>query len=127
LDAARLDAHLLVCPMCRAYEVAIAGVAARLRAAPLERPSTEVVVSRRPRTRMPVAAAAAAVVLVAAVTGSSFAVGRVLGSHASPSRVAVGTAADIRLRQDTAEQHLLAMLNSFELIQPLRTGRMRAL
>jgi hypothetical protein len=76
---------------------------------------------------MPAAAVAAAVLLIAAVTGSSFAVGRVLGSHSSPSRAAVGTADAVLLRQDTTEQHLLAMLNSLQLAQPPRTGRMRAL
>jgi predicted anti-sigma-YlaC factor YlaD len=127
LDGARLDAHLLGCPACRTYEAAIAGVAIRLRAAPLEQPRSEIGVSHRPRTRMTVVAAAAAVAFVAAVTGSSFAVGRVLGSHASSSRVAVGTADAVGLHRDTAQQHLLAMLNSFELIQPPRTGRMHAL
>lgn len=131
LDVARLDAHLLACPDCRGYAAAIAGVAAELRAAPLEWPSLE----RRSievgislgRRRMPVAAAAAAALLVAAVTGSSFAVGRVLGAHATPNRTAVGTTDAVRLRQDSTQQHLLAMLNSFELAQPSRTGRMHAI
>jgi predicted anti-sigma-YlaC factor YlaD len=130
LDAARLDAHLLACPACRAYAAAIAGVAAELRAAPLEGPSLEqrsVEVGISPRRRMPVAAAAAAALLVAAVTGSSFAVGRVLGSHATPDRTAVGTADTVRLRQDSAELHLLAMLNAFEFAQPPRGGRMHAI
>ena len=125
LDAARLDAHLLACPACRAYAGAIAGIAAELRAAPLERPSLEVGIT--PRRRMPVVAAAAAVALVAAVTGSSFAVGRVLGARATPNRTAVVAADAVGLRQDSTQQHLLAMLNSFELAQPSRTGRMHAI
>ncbi|HEY8704874.1 MAG TPA: zf-HC2 domain-containing protein [Gaiellaceae bacterium] len=127
LDVARLDAHLLACAACRAYAVAIAGVAAELRAAPLEWPShASVEVGISPR-RMPVAAAAAAAVLVAAVTGSSFAVGRVLGARATPNRTAAVTADAAGLRRDSTQQHLLAMLNSFELAQPSRTGRMHAI
>jgi predicted anti-sigma-YlaC factor YlaD len=38
LDAARLDAHLVACPACRAYSAAIVGIAAEIRAAPLEQP-----------------------------------------------------------------------------------------
>jgi len=129
LDLARLDAHLLACPVCRAYAAAIAGVAAELRAAPLESPSlgqwsVEVGISPR-RRRLPVAVAAAA--LVAAVTGSSFAVGRVLGAHTTANTTAAVTADVVRLRQDSAQQHLLAMLNSFELAQPSRTARMHAI
>jgi len=78
-------------------------------------------------SRLPIAAAAAAAALVAAVTGSSFAVGRVLGAHATPNRTAAGTADAVRLRQDSAQQHLLAMLNSFELARPSRTARMHAI
>jgi hypothetical protein len=125
LDVARLDAHLLACPACRAYAVAIAGIVAELRAARFERPSIEVGIA--PRRRMPVAAAVAATALVAAVTGSSFAVGRVLGAHTTPNTTAAVTADVIRLRQDSAQQHLLAMLNSFEHAQPSRTARMHAI
>ncbi|MGZ8716584.1 MAG: zf-HC2 domain-containing protein [Gaiellaceae bacterium] len=130
LDVARLDAHLLACPACRAYAAAIAGVTAELRAAPLESPSLEwprVEVGISPRRRMPVAAAAAAALLVAAVTGSSFAVGRVLGAHATPNRTAAVTADAAGVRQDSAQQHLLAMLNFLEFAQPSRTGRMHAI
>ncbi|MGZ4412184.1 MAG: zf-HC2 domain-containing protein [Gaiellaceae bacterium] len=127
LDVARLGAHLLVCPACRAYAAAIAGIAAELRAAPLEWPSLEHValgISPR-RRRMPVFSAAVA--LVAAVAGFSFALGSVLGSHATPSRTAVGSADVVRLRQDSADQHLLAMLNAFEFPLPARNGRMHAI
>lgn len=130
LDVARLDAHLLACPACRAYAAAIAGVTAEIRAAPLEWPSLEqrrVDVGISPRRRMPVATAAAAALLVAAVTGSSFAVGRVLGAHATPNRTAAVPADAAGLRRDSTQQHLLAMLNSFELAQPSHTGRMHAI
>jgi predicted anti-sigma-YlaC factor YlaD len=127
LDAARLDAHLLACPACRAYAAGISGIAAELRAAPLELPRFRVDVGTSLRRRMPVVAAAAAVALVAAVTGSSFAVGRVLGAHANHVSTAAGTADAVRLRQDSAEQHLLAMLNAFEFAQPPRGGRMHAI
>jgi predicted anti-sigma-YlaC factor YlaD len=131
LDAARLEAHLLDCPGCRAYALGIAGVAAELRAAPLERPRAELGMSSLgvPRRRwMPVSAAAAAVALVAAVTGISFAVGSVLGAHAAPSRTAAAHTTDaVLVRQDSTQQHLLAMLNSFAPLPPPGSGRMHAI
>jgi predicted anti-sigma-YlaC factor YlaD len=131
LDAARLDVHLLACPACRAYASAIAGVAAELRAAPLERPSVvlDILPSISPRRRLPAAPAAAAVVaLVAAVTGISFAVGSVFGAHAAPSRTAAAHTTDaVLVRQDSTQQHLLAMLNSFAPLPPPRSGRMHAI
>jgi predicted anti-sigma-YlaC factor YlaD len=125
LDLVRLDAHLLECPDCRAFASAIAAVACEIQAAPLERPSrVETLPSRR---RSPVVAVAAVAALVAAVTVSSFAVGRVLGSHATPSRASfAGTKDASAARQDSTEQHLLAMLNSFDLPQPAHLGRMHA-
>jgi predicted anti-sigma-YlaC factor YlaD len=131
LDTARLDAHLFACPACRAYASAIAGVAAELRAAPLERPSVELDVAPPGitplRRRMPVAAAGAAVALVAAVTGISFAVGSVFGAHAVPGRTAAHTTDAVFVRQDSTQQHLLAMLDSFELAAPPRPGRLHAI
>ena len=123
-EAARLDAHLLDCPDCRAFARALAGVAAEIEAAPLERPSRpEVLQARR---RMPVVALAAAAALVAAVTVSSFAVGRVLGAHGTVTTSFAGTADAGHVRQDSTQQHLLAMLNAIEFAQPTRTGRMHA-
>jgi predicted anti-sigma-YlaC factor YlaD len=130
LDGARLDAHLLACPACRAYATGIAGIVAELRAASLESPSRDLrsdEVGISPRRRMPVVAAVAAAVLVAAVTGSSFAVGRILGAHGTPNRTTAVATDVVRLRQDSAQQHLLAMLNSFQLARPARTGRMHAI
>lgn len=125
LDLVRLDAHLLDCPDCRVFAAAIAAVSGEIEAAPLERPSrVEMLPSRR---RMPVVAIAAAAALVAAVTVSSFAVGRVLGSHATASRTSfAGTKDASAARRDSTAQHLLAMLNSFELPQPAHVGRMHA-
>jgi hypothetical protein len=135
LEAVRLDAHVLACPACRAYTSAIAGVAAELRAAPLERPSVVLDVSPpgilalriSPRGRVPVAAAAAVVALVAAVTGISFAVGSVFGAHAVPRRSAARTTDAVFVHQDSTRQHLLAMLNSFEFVPPPGSGRMHAI
>ena len=124
-EAARLDAHLLDCPDCRAFARALAGVAAEIQAAPLERPSRPEVLQarrrharRRPRSgrgprrcRRPV---------------SSFAVGRVLGAHGTVTTSFAGTADAGHVRQDSTQQHLLAMLNSIEFAQPTRTGRMHA-
>jgi predicted anti-sigma-YlaC factor YlaD len=130
LDAARLEAHLLACPGCRAYAWGIAGVAAELRAAPLERPRAELGMSSLGvprRRRMPVSAAAAAVALVAAVTGISFAVGSVFGAHAVPSSTAARTTDAVFVHQDSTQQHLLAMLNASKLVPPPPTGRMQAI
>jgi len=124
LDAARLDTHLLGCDECRAFAVAIAGVALEIQSAPLERPSRiDAVPSRR---RLPVVAAAAAAALVAAVTVSSFAVGRVVGAHSTPKTAFVGTADAGTVRRDSTEQHLLAMVNSFGSLERPRTARMHA-
>lgn len=124
LEGLRLDAHLLDCADCRAFAAAIAGVSAEIQTAPLERPRrVEALPARR---RMPVLAAAAVAALVAAVTVSSFAVGRVLGSHTAPRVSFAGTADAGHVRQDSTEQHLLAMLNSFEAAQPPHTARMHA-
>jgi hypothetical protein len=75
---------------------------------------------------MPVVALAAAAALVAAVTVSSFAVGRVLGAHGTVTTSFAGTADAGHVRQDSTQQHLLAMLNAIEFAQPTRTGRMHA-
>jgi predicted anti-sigma-YlaC factor YlaD len=124
LEATRLDAHLLACPECRAFAASIAGVAAEIQAAPLERPSrVDLLPARR---RMPVVALAAAAALIAAVTVSSFAVGRVLGAHGTAKTSFAGTADAGRVRQDSTQQHLLAMLNSLEFAQPTHTARMHA-
>jgi predicted anti-sigma-YlaC factor YlaD len=124
LDLVRLDAHLLDCSECREFASAIAAVTGVLLAAPLEQPARiELTPSRR---RIPVVAAAAVAALVAAVTVSSFAVGRVIGSHSAPQTSFAGTKDASAARRDSTEQNLLAMLNSFALTQPPHIGRMHA-
>src|SRR5438270_10198424 len=102
LGAARLAAHLRICPECSAYAGGVGAVAGLLRSAPLELPDVEIALP--PRRRMPglqVAAAAAAAVAVAA--GSSFALGRALGTNAAPTATgAAVTGADLlSLRADS--------------------------
>jgi predicted anti-sigma-YlaC factor YlaD len=124
LEAAGLDVHLLACSDCRAYATAIAGIATQLQTAALEQPSPWLGKSHRLRSRMPVTAAAAAV--AAAVIVSSFAVGGLLGAGSAPKRAVAARTDVLRLRQDSVQQHLLAMLNSFEAPQPRTGRRMRA-
>ncbi len=124
LDEVRLDAHLRGCAECRAYAEQLAAVAVELRAAPLERPEAAIFLPRRrhlPAIRVQTAAAA----LVAAAAGSSFALGRALGTSGTPVQT-VTTAADVvSLHADSTQQHLLAMLDR---VQPVRArpGRLRA-
>jgi predicted anti-sigma-YlaC factor YlaD len=126
LDDVRLDAHLRGCADCRAFADELAALAAELRAAPLERPETVVFSPRRrhmPAIRMQ--SVAAAVALVAAAAGSSFAIGRTLGTS-GPAAPPAATAADlVRLHADSTEQHLLAMLSRLETV-PARPGRLQA-
>jgi predicted anti-sigma-YlaC factor YlaD len=130
LESARLDAHLRGCAECRAYDAEIGAIAARLRAAELERPEQPLVLPRRRRlagARMQVAVAAAAVVVVAATAGSSFTIGRVLGMHSSSVRLSGTGAGDLlSLRADSTQQHLLAMLPRLEPVPATRPGRLQA-
>lgn len=90
LEAAHLDGHLGACATCRAYAAGVAATAALLRSAPLERVDLPAlhVSGRRSVSRVQLAAAA---LLVAAVTGSSFVIGREVGSHGPPpARTATG-------------------------------------
>jgi predicted anti-sigma-YlaC factor YlaD len=126
LDDARLDAHLRGCAECRAFAGDLAAVAAELRAAPLERPET--VVSLPRLRRLPairLQSAAAAVALVAVAAGSSFALGRALGTSGPASRPAATAADLVSLRADSTQQHLLAMLSRLE-PAPSRPGRLQA-
>ena len=107
LETARLELHLRDCAECHAYAAEIATIALQLRAAPLEQPLSRIELPQR--RRLPVHAAVAAVALVAAVAGSSIAVGRALGPHASKP-AATATVDLLALHSDTAKQHLLAML-----------------
>jgi predicted anti-sigma-YlaC factor YlaD len=124
LEAARLDAHLGGCAECRDFAAEIASIAVGLRAAALEGPQTTIVLPQRRRISLFTAATAASFVIAAAA--SSFALGHLVGAHSSGGPVALGTTDIVRLRQDSAHQHLLALLNSFTpLHQDL--ARMRAI
>jgi len=120
----RLGAHLDHCAECRAYAGQLAALTAELRAAPLERPTTEVFASRR-RT-MPASAAAAAVALVAASVVASFALGGVIGSSRSAQAVASAHANLTSLQEDSTQQHLLALAGR---LQPVLSwpGRLHAI
>jgi predicted anti-sigma-YlaC factor YlaD len=88
LEARMLDAHLARCPECREYDTDVSRVTAELRAAPLERMETPVVI-RRPRRisalrlQASVAAAMAVAVLGAA---SQLATRQSEPAFASPDR-----------------------------------------
>jgi predicted anti-sigma-YlaC factor YlaD len=124
-EAARLDDHLRDCAECSAYARQLHALATELRAAPLERPYITVFVAarRRPLVRLQTVAAAAAVVVVAA--GSSFAIGRAVGVHGSPSHPALRTvtADAVSLRADSTRQHVLAMLRGQEPAGEHRVGQ----
>ena len=113
LEGARLDFHLRRCPACRSYADQAAAIVVELRRAPLQR--LEAPVAFEPlRRRVPavrVQMAAAAVVAVAAI-GGSFVLGHVLGSGGtrSASTLILSTEDVSSAREDSLEQHLLAML-----------------
>lgn len=111
LDAVRLDGHLGACPACRAYAAEIEAIAVGLRAQPLERPESRVIVSRR--RRVPVQAAAAAAVILTAVAGSSFALGRAVNDGRSPARTVTASGVLLGGRSVTSREHLLAELGGF--------------
>jgi predicted anti-sigma-YlaC factor YlaD len=117
LDAARLDLHLRGCAACRSYSREIGAIALELRSAPLEQPRVEIFTPRRRSGLRIHAAAVAAVGLVVATAGSSFAIGRAVGTHGGATTtvtatgVATGAAEDAAgARADSQQQHVLAML-----------------
>ena len=127
LEAAQLDAHLLDC----------AGVPRRIATGARRRRSRD----RRPRRSSVRAAprcftARRRAARLSALRGgrrprgcrdgSSFAVGRVLGAARHRTTSFAGTADAGHVRQDSTQQHLLAMLSASESAQPTRTGRMHA-
>jgi predicted anti-sigma-YlaC factor YlaD len=123
LGAARLAAHLRACDECRAYASELESVAGLLRAAPLELPETEFALPVRRRVpALQIAAVAAAAVAVAA--GSSFALGRALGtSGASTATGAAVTSPDtFSVQADSTQQHILAMVRRLERHDTLRFG-----
>ena len=129
LGAARLAAHLRACDDCRSYASELESVAGLLRAAPLELP--EVAFALPSRRRVPgLQIAAVAAAAVAVVAGSSFALGRALGtgSGASTATGAVVTGADIlSVRADSTHQHILAMVRHLQPHGTLRIGSVIAL
>jgi predicted anti-sigma-YlaC factor YlaD len=113
LDAARLDLHLRGCAACRSYSREIGAIALELRSAPLEQPRVEIFTPRRRSGLRIHAAAVAAIGLVVAAAGSSFAIGRAVGTHggATTTVTATGAAEDAAgARADSQQQHVLAML-----------------
>lgn len=128
LGVARLGAHLRTCPECRVYAAELEQVTGLLRAAPPELPQARIVLPvRRRAARVQIAAVAAAAVAVAA--GSSFALGRALGTHdAATATTAAVTGADVRsVRADSTQQHMLAMASRLEPHGSLRIGNATAL
>jgi predicted anti-sigma-YlaC factor YlaD len=126
LDDVRLAAHLRGCADCRAFAEDLTALAAELRAARLELPDRPVLLPRRrrvPAIRMQ--SAAAAVALVAAAVGSSFVLGRALGTSGSAPPPAATAADLLSLHADSTEQHLLAMVGRLEPV-PARPGRLQA-
>jgi predicted anti-sigma-YlaC factor YlaD len=123
LEAARLDAHLLRCADCGAFAAEAALLARKLRLAEPERPRTPIVLPR-PR-RLALSSWAAAAVLLVAATGSSFALGHVIGGRSPAAPAAFGENEAVRLHQDSARQHVLALLNPLVATRP-RFGPVRA-
>jgi predicted anti-sigma-YlaC factor YlaD len=85
-ECSLLDSHLDRCPSCRAFADDLVGVTARLRTAPLERPSIAVTLPRRrfaPLRGIQAGAAAAAVVSVVGI-GALF--GQLHSSATTPAR-----------------------------------------
>jgi predicted anti-sigma-YlaC factor YlaD len=124
LEAFRLDAHLLGCPDCRLFAGRAESLARLVRAAVPEEPPTSFVLS--PPRRLSLSSWTAAACLVVAVAGSSFALGHVIGTRSPAEPVAFGQTDALRLHQDSAHQHALALLNAFVLPRP-QFGPMRAI
>jgi predicted anti-sigma-YlaC factor YlaD len=115
LDAVRLGLHLRDCAGCHAYAREIEAITLELRSAPLERPRGESFVLRPKQVRAirMQAAAVAAVGIIAAVAGTSFAIGRVVGTDSKRTTRTATTRADLAsLRADSTRQHVLAMLHA---------------
>lgn len=128
LEELRLDLHLHDCGACRAYAREIAAIAEELRAASLEQPRVAIFTPRPPRSRLRIqsVAAVAAVGLVAAAAGTSFAIGRALGTQGTPAgATATGSKDGASLRVDWAEQRILAIAQ--RLRTPVRPGTAKAL
>ena len=126
LEAVRLGLHLRDCPACRAYAREIAAITQELRATPLEQPNVRIFTPRRRSAPRIQAAAVAAVGLVAAVAGTSFAIGRAVGTEGrQPTVTATGSADSSSVRVDSRNQHILAMVQ--RLRAPAVAGSTKAL
>jgi predicted anti-sigma-YlaC factor YlaD len=127
LGSARLSAHLRECDACAAYALEVAAITTRLRAAPLERPETAVVLParrRRPRPALQFAAAAAVAGIAAA---SSLALGHALTSPGGKSRTVTHVLTGPSLQQEIVSQHILAMERHLPTSGTLRVGPLLAL
>lgn len=127
LEAVRLGLHLRDCADCRAYARDIAAITLELRSAPLEQMRVQTFVPRPKRAsglRLQ-AAAAAAVAFVAAVAGTSFAIGRAVGTGGQkPTFTATAAGTDgASARADSTQQHVLALLRGTEQPTVPATGR----
>jgi predicted anti-sigma-YlaC factor YlaD len=112
LEAVRLEVHLRHCPDCRAFAAQTAAITAELRRAPLEVPVTPAFAPRR-RTRVAALRVQVAAVAAVAVTATgSLLLGRMVATGGGgPSFSASAPTSDLAtVRQDAAEQRLLALL-----------------
>jgi len=128
LDRVRLGAHLRGCAACRAYAEGLVRLTTTLREAPLEQPVTPLFAAR-PR-RLPAAAAAAAAAIVVVAAGSSFALGRALGTGHAARPASDAASQGASAQADSTLQHLLAIsrlqASSVE-TQPARPGEFTAI
>ena len=116
LGAARLAAHLRTCADCRGYAAELEQLTGLLRAAPLAVPEVEIALPARRRI--------ASLQIAAVAAGSSFALGRALGTGGSSTATSAAvTGADIAgVRADSTQQHILAMVRHLEPHGSLRIG-----
>jgi predicted anti-sigma-YlaC factor YlaD len=121
VGSARLSAHLRDCTACAGYAVEAAAISTRLRAAPLERPTTPIELPSRRRTPGVRVAATAAVAAAAAL--ASVTLGDSLSSSHQPGRTATLALMAPSLEQDVVNQHILAMERRLPLDPAIRVGR----
>jgi predicted anti-sigma-YlaC factor YlaD len=112
LDGLFLGLHLRECGPCRAYAREIAAITGELRSAALEQPGIRIFTPRRQRSRLPFQSVAVAAVGLVAAVGASFAIGRSIGTHGGAPAVTATRAVNVAsVRADSAQQHVLAMVN----------------
>lgn len=113
LGAARLRAHLRVCPACADFAATTRAATAALREAPLEQPARTVALPR-PRhaiaLRRPLSVAAAVLLFLAGVGGSFFLGSQMHGGRSTTTVVAAPVAgSDVNV----AVEHMLAAASAF--------------